>query len=188
MDTDMDLRTFSDVHPNWYVIKTLKPDELRALLDLALTLMAVGGNFEPEERSKLVHLLLDGRDDRLTPERLQVMVWRSEDQLAEYTPRQWGKRIRRAARTFDDDVKALAVLRLLAIIAMSHCPNVEELNFCQAVGQGLGIDPMTTEHLVRAAWESRLAASDEDAPRRIKPRPPRSRHAATARPVRAAAE
>lgn len=166
----MDIRQFSDVHPNWYVIRTLDADEIKALLDLCLTLMAVGSKFTPEQRSAFVHALLDDRGSNLSPETVQVMVWSAEDRLAQCDDKQLGKRLGEAAKTIKDDVKRIAAFRLLAIVGMAQGSSVTTLNLCQALGRGLGIDDQTSDNILRAAWESRQAALNGRAPMRARER------------------
>ena len=180
----MILRQYADVHPNWYIIRTLDRDEVRALLDLTLTLMSVSARFTPEERSAFVHELFDDRGSHLDPEGVQVMVWQAEDRLAQYDNKQLGKRLGKAAAAIRDDVKRIACMRLLAIVAMAKGTSVRELNFCHAVGYGFRLDEDTIQNILRAAWESQQSAGDAQ---RLRARPPRQPAVPPAAPGRGVA-
>ena len=51
----MILRQYADVHPNWYIIRTLDRDEVRALLDLTLLGITLIGVAAPPVTVWAVH-------------------------------------------------------------------------------------------------------------------------------------
>lgn len=156
----MRLISFSDVHPDWTVVQSLAPAEVRATLELLITAMLLDGRISVSERETLIDEFarLPVHESDIGGSDVKRMVYESEDRMRSMDADDFGDYLDAVCERIESRDKRIAVLRLVTILAVSDGFSEDEFDLCRAIGHRFDLEMNMVEDILRTTWETRQAA------------------------------
>lgn len=172
----MRLTQFADVHPDWDIVRSFDTIETKTVLELLVTTMLLDGRITRSERETLIDEFarLPVGSATVDSETVKHMIRTTRGRMEEIRrkPEKFGPYLDRMCSAITDRGKAIATMRLVAMMAMSDGARESEIDFCRAVGSRLRLTEDTVEDIIRATWESRQRYVSDRVPgidRNVKP-------------------
>lgn len=159
----MRLMSFSDVHPDWTVVQSLSPSEVRATLELLITAMLLDGRISVNERETLIDEFarLPAHSGDIGGADVKRMVYESEDRMRAMDADDFGDYLDGVCSRIQSPEKRVAILQLVTILAVSDGFSEDEFDLCRAIGHRFELEMNMVEDILRNTWETRQAAVAE---------------------------